>query len=186
MAKSIRLRSGDRLWLPARPLLCKNLSLASPTRTNGVHHLPFIIDLDEETADMRRASTVAVAGSALAYAVLLAVSLSAQNGSAEGRKMKNPVASNTESINAGRAAYQKYCRFCHGADALGDGPSAPKDSHPSNLTDKAWTRGSSDGEIFVVVRDGAGPKFDMKGFKGRMTDQDIWNVVNYIRSIAKK
>ena len=137
---------------------------------------------------MRRASTAAIVGSLAAYVVLVAVSLSAQNGggSAEGRKMKNPVASNPASITAGKATYQKYCRFCHGAEALGDGPSAPKDSHPSNLTDKVWTRGATDGEIFVVLRDGAGPKFDMKGFKGRMTDAEMWNIVNFIRSIAKK
>ena len=137
---------------------------------------------------MRRISTAAIVGSALACFALAAVSLSAQGngGSPEGRKMKNPVASSATSITAGKATYQKYCRFCHGTEALGDGPSAPKDSHPSNLTDKQWTRGSTDGELFVVMRDGAGPKFDMKGFKGRMTDQEMWNVVNFIRSIAKK
>jgi mono/diheme cytochrome c family protein len=136
---------------------------------------------------MRRALAAAIVGTACAL-VLFVVGVSAQGGNggnAEGRKLKNPVPSSPESIKAGQAAYQKNCRFCHGANALGDGPSAPKDSHPSNLTDKEWTRGSTDGEIFVVMRDGAAPKFEMKGFKGRMTDQDMWNVVNYLRSIAK-
>jgi mono/diheme cytochrome c family protein len=132
---------------------------------------------------MRRQTAAAIVVAACASLALM-VSLSAQ-GSAEGRKMKNPVASSPESIKAGQASYQKNCRFCHGATGLGDGPSAPKDSHPSNLTDKEWTRGGTDGEIFVVVRDGAAPKFEMKGFKGRMTDTEIWNVVNYLRSLAK-
>ena len=137
---------------------------------------------------MRRVSTATIVLSALCGVVVLAVTSSAQGkaGSAEGRKMKNPVAANTQSVTAGKAAYQKYCRFCHGPEGLGDGPSAPKGTKPSNLTDAEWTRGSTDGEIFVVLRDGAGPKFDMKGFKGRMTDQDMWHVVNYVRSIAKK
>lgn len=136
---------------------------------------------------MGRVSTASIVVSALC-GVVLAVTSSAQGtgGSAEGRKMKNPVASNAQSVAAGKAAYQKYCRFCHGPEALGDGTAAPKGSQPSNLTDAVWTRGSSDGEIFVVLRDGAGPKFEMKGFKGRMTDQDMWHVVNYIRSIAAK
>ena len=136
---------------------------------------------------MRRVSTPAIIGTALC-GVLLAVTVSAQGpgGSAEGRKLKNPVAANAPSVTAGKAAYQKYCRFCHGPEGLGDGPSAPKGTKPSDLTDKEWTRGSTDGELFVVLRDGAGPKFDMKGFKGRMTDQDMWHVVNYIKSIAKK
>jgi len=26
----------------------------------------------------------------------------------------------------------------------------------------------------------------MKGYKGRMTDTDMWNVVNYLRSVGPK
>ena len=63
---------------------------------------------------------------------------------------------------------------------------APEGTHPSNLTDAKWDRGDSDGEIFVVIRDGAGPTFDMKGYKGKLTDTDIWNVVNYLRSLQAK
>jgi mono/diheme cytochrome c family protein len=100
-------------------------------------------------------------------------------------QMKNPVAANAESIAAGKAAYAKNCRFCHGADAKGNGPMAPQGTHPSDLTDAKWDRGSSDGDIFTVIRDGAGPKFDMKGYKGKLSDADIWNVVNYLRSINK-
>ena len=121
--------------------------------------------------------------------VLIAIpTLGAQNpgGSAEGKAMKNPVAATAESISTGQAAYAKNCRFCHGAEAKGDGTMAPKDSHPSNLTDEKWDRGATDGEIFLVVRDGAGPEFKMKGYKGRLADNDIWNIVNYLRSIGPK
>ena len=107
-------------------------------------------------------------------------------GNPEAAKMKNPVAPTAESIAAGKAAYTKNCRFCHGNDAKGNGPMAPQDTHPADLTDAKWDRGSSDGEIFAVIRDGAGPKFDMKGYKGKMADTDIWNVVNYLRSIGPK
>ena len=126
--------------------------------------------------------------SALIPALALSVTAFAQNpgGSADGKKMKNPVASSPESIKAGQAAFQKNCRFCHGADAKGNGPMAPEGTHPSNLTDDKWDRGSTDGEIFLVIRDGAGPKFEMKGYKSKMTEPDIWNVVNYIRSVQAK
>lgn len=106
-------------------------------------------------------------------------------GNPEKKKIKNPVAATAASIAAGKASFQKYCRFCHGAEAKGDGQMAPKDTHPSNLVDDQWDRGSSDGEIFAVIQEGAGPKFEMKGFKGKMTDQEMWNVVNYLRSLAK-
>jgi mono/diheme cytochrome c family protein len=112
----------------------------------------------------------------------------AQNpgGSPDAKKMKNPVASSPASIAAGKAAFQKNCRFCHGADAKGNGPMAPEGTHPSNLIDDKWDRGDSDGEIFAVIRDGAGPKFDMKGFKSKMTEPEIWNIVNYLRSLQAK
>jgi mono/diheme cytochrome c family protein len=118
---------------------------------------------------------------------LVALSASAQNpgGSAEAKKLKNPVASSPDSIKAGAAAFGKYCKFCHGADAKGNGPMAPKDTHPPDLTDAKWDRGSTDGEIYEVIKEGAGPKFDMKGFKSKMTDQEIWNVVNYLHSLQK-
>ena len=63
---------------------------------------------------------------------------------------------------------------------------APKDTHPSDLTDAKWDRGGTDGDIFLVLRDGAGPDFKMKGYKGRLTDNDMWNIVNYLRSVGPK
>jgi mono/diheme cytochrome c family protein len=127
-----------------------------------------------------------VAGLTFAFAAITTLSAQNPGGSAEGKALKNPVAATAESIAAGQAAYAKNCRFCHGAEAKGDGAMAPKDSHPSNLTDEKWDRGSTDGEIFLVVRDGAGPEFKMKGYKGRLADNDIWNIVNYLRSIGPK
>ena len=109
----------------------------------------------------------------------------AQNpgGSADGKKLKNPVATSPASVSAGQQTYQKMCAFCHGKDGSGNGPMAPKGTTPSNLVDGTWDRGSTDGEIFLVLRDGAGPKFDMKGFKGKVPDQELWNVVNFLRSL---
>lgn len=137
---------------------------------------------------MRRLTTAVIAMSTLALVALLTSPVSAQNpgGSPEGKQMKNPVASSPESIKAGQAIFQKNCRFCHNADAKGNGPMAPEGTHPSDLTDAKWDRGDSDGEIFVVIRDGAGPKFDMKGYKSKMTEPEIWNVVNYLRSLQAK
>ena len=106
-------------------------------------------------------------------------------GSDAGKKMKSPVPSSPESIDKGKALFQKNCRFCHGAEAKGNGPMAPEGTHPSDLTDEKWDRGSTDGEIFLVIRDGAGPKFDMKGFKSKLSETDMWNIVNYVRSLGK-
>lgn len=123
-----------------------------------------------------------------AFLVVFAIAVVAQKpgGNPEAAKMKNPVKPGAESIAAGKAAYTKNCRFCHGNDAKGNGPMAPQNSHPSDLTDAKWDRGKTDGEIFAVIRDGAGPDFVMKGYKSKMTETEIWNVVNYLRSIGTK
>jgi mono/diheme cytochrome c family protein len=137
---------------------------------------------------MRRLSTSYTAPFVFSLFVIMGVAAGAQapGGNAEAKKLKNPVPSSPESIKAGQASFQKYCRFCHGADAKGNGPQAPEGSHPSDLTDAKWDRGDSDGEIFTVIKEGAGPKFVMKGFKSKMTDQEIWNVVNYMRTLQAK
>ncbi len=99
-------------------------------------------------------------------------------------KLKNPVPANAASLKTGSQLYQKYCRFCHGATGLADSPAAPKDMKPSNLADATWTRGSTDGEIYVVIQEGAGPDYKMKGLKGKITDQDTWHLVNFVRSLG--
>ena len=63
---------------------------------------------------------------------------------------------------------------------------APKDSKPADLTDGTWDHGSADAEIFRVISEGAPSKSAMKGFKSRMTANEIWNLVNYLKSLQAK
>lgn len=55
---------------------------------------------------------------------------------------------------------------------------------PSNLTDETWDHGSSDGEIFVVIRDGTSS--DMESYKERLNDKQMWQLVLFIRSLGPK
>jgi mono/diheme cytochrome c family protein len=103
---------------------------------------------------------------------------------AEARKMKAPAPSSAKAIEAGKALYAKYCRFCHGNTGAGDSTMAPKGMTPSNLTDATWTRGSSEGEIFWVIQNGAPPKYEMNGLKGKISDVDTWNLVHFVRSLG--
>ena len=114
--------------------------------------------------------------------------VAAQNpgGSPEARKVRNPVPPTAASLKTGAQLFQKNCEFCHGPKGLGDGRLVPKDMHPANLTDTEWVRGSTDGEIFAVIANGAGPEFKMKGVKARLTETEIWHLVNYVRSLGPK
>ena len=91
---------------------------------------------------MGRVSRLFMTGVVLAVAMLIAAfTANAQTRGAAApaaKTMKNPVASTPASITAGAAAYKKYCAFCHGVTGKGDGPLAPKDSNPADLTDAKW------------------------------------------------
>ena len=102
------------------------------------------------------------------------------------RMLAQPGGAPSASGSRGQQMYDTHCAECHGTEGKGDGKLAPKDTHPADLTDAKWERGSTDGEIFAVIQNGAGPKFDMKGYKAKMSETDIWNVVNYVRSLGPK
>lgn len=124
-------------------------------------------------------------GAAMCLATAIGASAAGDQATARAvaAKMKNPVAANAASVAAGQALYQKQCRLCHGATGKAD-TAAAKSTGASDLTDATWTRGSTDGEVFVVIQEGAGPEFKMKGFKGKLSDQDTWHVVNYVKSLS--
>jgi mono/diheme cytochrome c family protein len=134
---------------------------------------------------MRRILTPWVAAVIVCGGSLLSAGAgSAQTPKPAAKPAANPVPSTPQSVEKGKALFQKYCRFCHGEDAKGNGPQAPEGTHPPDLTDAKWDHGSSDGEIFAVIKDGVGPKFDMKGFNSKMTPQEMWSVINYVRSLG--
>ena len=124
-----------------------------------------------------------VSGVVLAAATFFAVVTHAQ-GDGAASAIENPVPTTADSVTAGAATYKKYCAFCHGVAAEGDGPLAPQGSDPPDLTDATWVHGSTDGEIFTLIANGAGEGSLMIPFKGKMPDQDLWHVVNYLRSLG--
>ena len=105
---------------------------------------------------------------------------------AEAAALKNPVKATPESAAAGKKLYDTQCATCHGQSGKGDGKMAasittgPK---PSDLTDASWKHGSTDGEIFTLIRDGS-KGTGMRGYAARMKPDDIWNVVNYLRTLG--
>jgi mono/diheme cytochrome c family protein len=104
----------------------------------------------------------------------------------EAAKISNPVAADAKSIAAGQQLYQKHCSSCHGETGKGDGMMGEElDPKPSDLTDAEWKHGSSDGEIFAVIRDGV-KGTGMKPFARKMTAHEMWDVVNYLRSIGPR
>jgi len=117
--------------------------------------------------------------------VLLAAgfALSGQDGklSADAaKKLKNPIPFTKKSISQGRDTFLRNCVGCHG-----DNGKAQIDvvANATDLTDpKAYQDGTSDGEIFRSIRDGAGAS--MPSFKSQIDKEaDLWNLVNFIHSL---
>jgi len=98
--------------------------------------------------------------------------------------LKNPVAADATSVAAGKQIYDKQCAGCHGDTGKGDGAMGEElNPKPANLADADWKHGSTDGEIFVVIRDGV-KSTGMKPYARKITTHQIWDVVNYVRSLA--
>jgi mono/diheme cytochrome c family protein len=121
---------------------------------------------------------------AIILAVVSAIGAPAQSH-ADAAKLTNPVAASAESVAAGKQIYQRNCASCHGASGQG-GPGNDLIPAAPSLVSGKWAHGASDGEIFDNVKNGVGPDFNMVPFKDSLKDDDIWNVVNFIRSIARK
>jgi mono/diheme cytochrome c family protein len=105
-----------------------------------------------------------------------------RGGNPEAAKVKSPVTTSAESVAAGQRNYQRLCSRCHGPEGKGDGGGAGAGGQPADLTDGQWDFGGSDGEIFQAIRDGTSP--DMDSYSERISDTEIWNLVNFIRSIG--
>jgi mono/diheme cytochrome c family protein len=119
-------------------------------------------------------------------ALLLTTTLVAQTkpwvAPANFKTMKNPIAISDASTQAGQALYVKTCAACHGKTGLGDGPKAKSLKTVPGDFSKAISQNQTDGEHFYKTKTGRG---DMPKYEGKLSDDDIWNVINYIRTLKK-
>jgi len=95
------------------------------------------------------------------------------------KSMANPVAKGDASNKAGKTLYDKNCASCHGKAGLGDGVRARQlKTFPGDFS-LAEYQNQTDGDHFYKTKTGRG---DMPKYEGKMSDTDIWNVVNYMRT----
>jgi len=99
----------------------------------------------------------------------------------------NPVASTPESIAAGEQIFLQRCTGCHGRKADGKGPNSLDISpRPRNLRNSAFINNASDKRLFTSITYGvqgtAMPAWTDYG----LTQQDIGNLINFIRSLNRK
>ena len=99
----------------------------------------------------------------------------------EAASQPNPVKPSSESLAKGKKVYGYDCAVCHGKD--GDGKGDMDMKNVSDFTDPATLKSRTDGELFYIIKKGKG-EMPPEGDRGK--SEDIWNLVNYVRSMAKK
>lgn len=99
-------------------------------------------------------------------------------------KAKNPVTADATSIAAGKQLFEKNCASCHGKTGKGDGMMGEElNPKPADLTSTTRKHGTTDGEVFAVVKDGV-KGTGMKGFNSKLTTHQLWDVVNYVQTLS--
>lgn len=90
--------------------------------------------------------------------------------------------------NEGKQWYYVYCVGCHGWTLQGDGPSALLvEPRPRILTAGSYMNKKTNVELFAVIK-GGGEAVDlspaMPAWGNLLQDQDIWNIIAWIRAMA--
>jgi len=95
----------------------------------------------------------------------------------------NPNAATVTSIQNGAELYQATCARCHGVDGKGGGVDAGTTPvTPPSLVDHAAAH--PDGDLFYWIQNGL--PGGMPAWGSQLTDSQIWDIVNYLRSIEKR
>ena len=101
-------------------------------------------------------------------------------------KTKNPVEATAESIEKGKALYldknKGNCVFCHGETGANEA-NVTRRRKPADLSNKERMSTRTDGELFWKISKGI--RGIMPAGERRMSEEERWHVVNYVRTLAK-
>jgi cytochrome c oxidase cbb3-type subunit III len=96
---------------------------------------------------------------------------------------KNPFAGDPKAANVGESQFRANCAFCHGLGARGGG-------RGPDLTRVQKMHGNADADLFRTINQGVpGTAMPQNGATQQgvgMTEEEIWQVITYIRSVEKK
>ena len=99
----------------------------------------------------------------------------------------HPAVTATGDAQAGKAIYERSCVGCHGSTGQGGRMAAMSAVPPRNLTDQAYMGTRSDQQLFDVISKGGaatGLSAAMTAFGSQLSEQQIWDTVTYVRTLA--
>lgn len=84
----------------------------------------------------------------------------------------------------GKAVYEQRCLACHGPQGKGDGPTGKVLIPPAADFTSAASKKKSDADLLKIIENGK-PPTAMVAWKGQLSDQDIQNVLAYVKTLRK-
>ena len=102
----------------------------------------------------------------------------------EYRGLWSPFGQTPNVVKAGAALYQQQCSECHGAQGLGDGDAAKAlTPSPALLAYLIQMPMSVDEYLMWTISEGGEQlKTDMPAFKDKLSREDIWKIISYMRA----
>ena len=99
------------------------------------------------------------------------------------RGQKNPLPSDSSTIEEGKEAFSHYCVACHGMDGQNTGvPFFDRMSPPVPSLASDSVQRYTDGQLKWVIDYGIEPS-GMPGSKGTLSDEEIWSIVVFLRHL---
>jgi mono/diheme cytochrome c family protein len=103
-----------------------------------------------------------------------------------GKNDKNPVPDTPDAVKEGAEHFQHHCQICHGLDGQNTGvPFAGKMAPPVADLSTKDVQDYTDGQLKWIIENGIGPS-GMPGWRGILEDEEMWNIVRYIRHLPPK
>jgi mono/diheme cytochrome c family protein len=103
-----------------------------------------------------------------------------------GKDDVNPIAPTEENIADGREHFGHHCGICHGLDGQATGvPFADKMAPPIPSLSSNDVQDYADGQLKWIIANGINPS-GMPAWKGILTDEEMWKMVNFIRHLPPK
>lgn len=99
--------------------------------------------------------------------------------------LQNPLESTAANLTEGETVYRTECALCHGESGTGDGEAGVNlDPAPTNIARFAQMRMASDDFLFWTLSEGGGVIGSaMPAFKQNLSEQQIWQVILYLRQM---
>ena len=109
-----------------------------------------------------------------AVAAIISVCFASNVGAQDRSETKNPLEGKPEAIAAGKQLYSNTCLFCHGPNGLG--------ARAPNLVEGYFRPegGADDAIVYDIILKGRSGTL-MGGFEGAFTEEEIWQVISYLR-----